>query len=639
MSAGLHLGQRLSQQMALSPQLQQSLALLQAPVLELRAMVELELVQNPVLEEMATIEIDADVKISRAEAEVTAADPAEPPADVLFDPATEQHSDEPVDQFAEEMQKLLKLDEEWRDVMSQGNSINRSSEEDEERRQHMFDSLTSGSSLQEHLLEQVRFSALSTEQKQVAEMLVGNIDDRGYLTSKPAELTFATGISTNLILEVLTVIQAFEPPGIGARDLRECLMLQLERAGQTETIEYRILRDFMEELGKRRFPEIAKHLEITPFEVQESAARLACLDPRPGARFSSTMEQSVVAEITVQQTLIMDEQPSIFPEDIEDPVSLVETLLEPDDEVARMVRGRLSIQLRGHLADWRSNRKREVDPQLLELLATDLTRIVLGEELLIDTDLLQRISLSTVARRRLEGVVSRHLPSEEGGPLLIESADRAQANRWLLDDFFPLAEKRQRIEYTVAGNDEFLPQLRINNSYKDLLSEAETSPEVREYIRDKIKAGKFLIKSLNQRQSTILGIGREIVKRQREFLEKGVEYLRPLTMDQVAAVVGVHETTVSRAVSGKYISTPQGLFELRYFFTSGVATSDGLTVSNTSVKNILLDLVSGENRSTPLSDDVLVAKLKEKGIILARRTVAKYRAELNVLPSHLRRDY
>ncbi|MSU33210.1 MAG: hypothetical protein EXS25_11280 [Pedosphaera sp.] len=351
------------------------------------------------------------------------------------------------------------------------------------------------------------------------------------------------------------------------------------------------------------------------------------------------MEQSVVAEITVQKTMIIDEQPSIFPEDIEDPVSLVETFLEPDDEVARMVRGRLSIQLRSHLADWRSNRKREVDPQLLELLATDLTRIVLGEELLIDTDLLQRISLSTVARRRLEGIVSRHIPSKEGAPLLIESADRAQANRWLLNDFFPLTEKRQRIEYTVAGNDEFLPQLRISKSYKDLLSEAETSPEVREYIRDKIKAGKFLIKSLNQRQSTILGIGREIVKRQREFFEKGVEYLRPLTMDQVAAVVGVHETTVSRAVSGKYISTPQGLFELRYFFTSGVATSDGLTVSNTSVKNILLDLVSGENRSNPLSDDVLVAKLKEKGIILARRTVAKYRAELNVLPSHLRRDY
>ena len=165
------------------------------------------------------------------------------------------------------------------------------------------------------------------------------------------------------------------------------------------------------------------------------------------------------------------------------------------------------------------------------------------------------------------------------------------------------------------------------------------SGEVREYIRDKIKAGKFLIKSIHQRQSTILNIANEIVKRQRDFLDNGVTHLHPMTMVQIAEVVGVHETTVSRAVSGKYMATPQGLFEMKYFFTSGVATSSGENMSNTSVKTILAELIGNEDRSSPLSDEELVTKLKEKSIMIARRTVAKYRAELNVLPSHLRKKY
>lgn len=669
MSAGLHLSQRLSQQMVLSPQLQQSLALLQAPVLELKAMVEQELQQNPVLEELAAIEADADIKESKAEAEATAADPTEPPEDLRFDPATEKPSDEPVDKFAEDMQKLLKMDEEWREVFAQTNSINRATEEDEERRQHMFDSLTTGTSLQEHLLEQVRFSELRPDQLQVAELIIGNIDDRGYLTSKPEELTFSTGVPTDQIQEVLRVIQSFEPAGVAARDLRECLMLQMERAGRTEDVEYLMLRDFMDELGKRRFPEIARQLGITPAEAQDAAARLARLDPRPGSDFSTAAQQYVVPELVVQKTRVVDDSPDVLPEDIEDPESLADTLCEPDDEVARMVRGRLSINVRKALENWRHSGIRDLPRPLLEGIAADLTRMVRGEELLFDAELLLRVSLSTAARRKLEGYLAAPQPAtaspKPGPPFAVETAaaptessdtapdastepeppvepesmTRARANRWLLGDFLPLAEKRERMDFTVSSNDEFMPHLRISNTYKDLLAQAETSAEVREYIRDKIKAGKFLIKSLHQRQSTILNIGREIVKRQREFMERGVEHLRPMTMVQVAEVVGVHETTVSRAVSGKYMQTPQGLFEMKYFFTSGVATSDGQTMSNTSVKNILSDLISGEDRAKPLSDDQLVSKLKEKGIILARRTVAKYRAELNVLPSHLRRAY
>jgi RNA polymerase sigma-54 factor len=193
-------------------------------------------------------------------------------------------------------------------------------------------------------------------------------------------------------------------------------------------------------------------------------------------------------------------------------------------------------------------------------------------------------------------------------------------------------------EYTVTTNNEQIPHLRISNVYKDLMAQADSSSEVRDYIRDKIRAGKFLIKSLQQRQQTILNIANEIVKRQRDFMDKGVAHLKPMTMVQVAEVVGVHETTVSRAVSNKYIDTPQGIFEMKYFFTSGIQTSTG-GVSNTSVKDMVSEMFAGENSSKPLSDQEIVKMLAEKGIVIARRTVAKYRAELNILPSNLRKVY
>jgi RNA polymerase sigma-54 factor len=199
-------------------------------------------------------------------------------------------------------------------------------------------------------------------------------------------------------------------------------------------------------------------------------------------------------------------------------------------------------------------------------------------------------------------------------------------------------------DYVVTTNNEYIPHLRISNTYKDLMAQGGNSPEVRNYIREKIRAGKFLIKSLHQRQQTILNIANEIVHRQRDFMAKGVAALKPLTMVQVAQVVGVHETTVSRAVSGKYIQTPQGMFEMKYFFTAGIQTSsnDGApttSMSNTSVKNIIEEIFKAEDTARPLSDQEVVRMLKEKGIVIARRTVAKYRSELNILPSNLRKVY
>ena len=172
-----------------------------------------------------------------------------------------------------------------------------------------------------------------------------------------------------------------------------------------------------------------------------------------------------------------------------------------------------------------------------------------------------------------------------------------------------------------------------------LVAEAASGRDVRSYIRDKIRAGKFLIRSIHQRQQTIETIAKQIVERQRDFLEKGPAHLHPMTMAQIAEVVGVHETTVSRAVSGKYIATPHGVFEMKYFFTTGYQTESGESLSNTSVKKALRELVDDEDPKKPLSDQALVAELKKQGINIARRTVAKYRDELNILPSHMRKSY
>jgi len=179
-----------------------------------------------------------------------------------------------------------------------------------------------------------------------------------------------------------------------------------------------------------------------------------------------------------------------------------------------------------------------------------------------------------------------------------------------------------------------------SNLYKDIIASGNNqTSEVKDYIRDKIRCGKFLIRSIHQRQQTIFNIVEQIVSRQRDFLEQGPSHLKPMIMREVADAVGVHETTVSRAVSGKYMATPQGVFEMKYFFTSGYQTATGESLSNISVKEAILDLVKHENGSAPLSDHEMVEILGERGIPIARRTVAKYRDELNILPSHMRRKY
>jgi RNA polymerase sigma-54 factor len=465
--AGLSQTQTLSQQQVLAPQLQQSLQILQAPMLELRNLVQQELESNPTLELEAT------------------------------EPTIEDKQREH-EEFQEEFDRLARLDEEWRDYMSQSASYSHRSAEDEERRQFFFDSLVKEETLQQHLLDQVQSSDLSEADRKVAELIIGNIDDHGFLQTAPADIANNTGMDEADISRVLDIVQTFHPVGVASRDLRECLIIQLRRLGKEQSLEFRIVDRFLPDLGKRRFPEIARRLNTTPEQVQRAANFIATLDPKPGQIFTSDPNNYVLPDVTVER--IGD--------------------------------------------DWQ-----------------------------------------------------------------------------------------------ISLNGDQIPHLRISNTYKDLMASERSKEDVRDYIRDKIRSGKFLIKSIHQRQQTISNIAHEIVKRQLEFLELGPSALKPMTMVQIADIVGVHETTVSRAISGKYISTPHGVFEMKYFFTPGYQTAGGESMSNTSVKGMIAEMVKDEDLRNPLSDKEIVEMLSAKGIPIARRTVAKYRSELGILPSNMRKTY
>jgi len=463
--------------MTLAPQMRQSLELLQVPMLELRTLIQAELEQNPTLEE----------KIQESDRiEIEPGTPSEEPAQTTAD-------------GDEEYELMARLDEEWRDYFRQNTPRASSHDENEEaRRKFMLDSLTKEESLQEHLLRQLALSGLGETETQMGELLIGNINDDGYLATTLEELEATTNFTVNELAQVLAAIQEFDPIGVGSRDLKECLLFQLRREGFKGTPMETLVADHLEELGSRKYAQIARAMKIPLEEAQRMAQHIATLEPKPGRRFTSESAPYVTPEIQIQ---------------------------------------------------------------------------------------------------------------------------------------------RVRDEYVVVTNDDQIPHLRISKHYRSLMEDPATSPDVKQYIQEKIKSSAFLIKSIHHRQQTIRSIAQEIVRVQRAFFERGVSALKPLTMSDVADVIGVHETTVSRAIAGKYVQTPQGTYEMKYFFTSGYRTADGQDVSNKTVKDQIAGLIADEDPASPLSDQAIAHALKEKGVNVARRTVAKYREELKILPSHLRKAF
>lgn len=500
MCAGFNqdLRQRQSQSLVLAPQLRQSLKILQVAALDLRSVIQEELESNPTLEDISNETDSLDAASDSSQDGVTPSDP-EDGSDASPPPADEAPSDNPESMdFSKEFDVLSKLGDDWRDYLAEGSGTQPYTSEDAERRQHFFDSLVTETSLQEHLVRQAELIDTSDDVQAALRHLIGGLDERGFLTQTPSEAALQAGLPLDASQEAARILKTFEPAGIGATDLSDCLLLQLRAQGKGECLAARIVRDHFELLTRRRIPEIARKTGVHIDDVQDAIEEIGRLDPAPGRKFADDNNRVIVPDVAVEK----------------------------------------------------------------------------------DED-----------------------------------------------------------EWKIHLNNDYIPRLRISNTYKEMIARGALTRQERDYLRERMRSGKFIINSIEQRQQTIERITREIIKVQRDFFEEGVHKLRPLTMTQIADAVGVHETTVSRAIANKYIRTPHGVFDMKFFFTPGYENSTGESVSNKSVKEMINELVTLEDKGRPLSDQELVAKLKDKGIKIARRTVAKYREELGLLPSNLRRDY
>ena len=466
-----------AQTFILSPQMQQAIKMLQMPLMDLRMLVRQEMAGNPILEETSAAEASGE------EAETGLSDDG---------------AGEPDENFDEEFARLAELDDEWRDYFRQSGSFRKYSLEDEDKRRFMETSITRPESLQDHLLAQLSIAAADEKEKRIGELIVGNIDENGYLRSSVDELAEMASCPQDEVEGVLAKVQAFHPVGVGARDLRECLLIQLSRLGKEGSLPYIIVRDFLKELAHKKYPGIARRLKKPVSRIQQAAYFIASLEPKPGR--------------------ILDGETSFT--------------ISPD--------------------------------------------------------------------------------------IFLEKTDDG---------------------YSVILNDERVPHLRISNFYRRLMSAGKLDAKTKKYIQDKVRAGKWLIKNVALRQKTIYRISEKIVQEQAEFLDKGISSLRPLTLNDIAASLNISESTVSRAIANKYIQTPQGLLELKFFFSSGLMTEGGEAVSSRNLKDRIARLIEQEDHKNPLSDKVIVDVLARKGIKLARRTVAKYRQKMRILPSNLRKQY
>lgn len=483
--------------MVLAPQLRQSLKILQVPALELRSTILQELESNPTLEELPyeDVSLDGDSDSDSPERDPDSQDYSDSDRD--GEPIRTDAS-ESLD-FSDEYAVLERMGEEWMDYWNEAAGELPYTSEAAQKRQHFFDSLTTGQSFQETLLEQARLLEPGEAVVTALEFILGSLDDSGFLTATASDLALMAQLPLSTIQQAIQLLRGMDPPGIGASGIQDCLILQLERKGQSRSLAADIIRKQWDLLLRRRIPEIARALRVKPQEVELAIESIAQLDPAPARRFAEDSNQVVTADVTV----------------------------EKDDQ-----------------GSWQ-----------------------------------------------------------------------------------------------IFLNNDYIPRLRISSSYKEMLAQGKLKGKDREYLQNMFRNGRFLISAIEQRQQTIERITRELLAVQREFFEKGKSQLRPLTMNQVADSVGVHETTVSRAIANKYIQTPHGLFEMKFFFTPGYQGDDGREVSNKSIKDRIAKIVESELPKKPFSDQKIVEILKGEGITIARRTVAKYRDELGILPTNLRRQY
>lgn len=482
MALEVKLVQKLSQSLLMTPQLQQAIKLLQLGRLEFKEAIELEILENPVLEELKEREAQNG---SEPELPISMGDVNSEGAEGLDDGVNLKNSpidwETYIDRFSD----------------SRGSALPRASGNYDDR-PPLEASLTKEASLPEHLLSQLSFCELNDDDKEIILHIVGNLNKDGYLCVSNEEIAKSCGCDISEVERVIDIVKSLDPPGVAARSLSECLLIQLENIGLGETLAARIVEHHLDKLEKRKYDLIAKQEQVAVDEVYKAINAIQALEPRPGRQFFDETVRYIVPDIYVYK--------------------------------------------------------------------------VSGE-------------------------------------------------------------------YVISLNEDGLPRLRISPYYlKVLQNEGSVDVSNRQYLVDRLKAASWLIKSIHQRQQTIFRVTESIVKFQHEFLDEGVQKLKPLVLKQVADDIGMHESTVSRVTTNKYVHTPQGVFELKYFFTSGIKTSNG-DVSSSYIKEKVRLMIAGEPPQKPISDQELVELLEKENIKIARRTVAKYRETLGIPSSSKRKRH
>jgi RNA polymerase sigma-54 factor len=474
MRLGLTQHLRQEQRLVQSPQMIQAMQVLQCPMAELRDQVEQELQENVFLE----VREEREEGDERAERE-------------LPEPGRER------DEAAELWSELDRLE---RRTDNGGVRPNRVSDDEADRRlEALYNTPDHGLSLPDHLLSQVRMMDVDEHVYRVVEHLVFSLDEEGRLAETAEQIADTLLVPIPLAQQAIDLLRSLDPAGVGARDLRDCLLMQLDRMSYVRPLTRRIVELHLDDLAMNRIPKIARDTGASVEDVKDSWAFIRDhLNPHPGADFHESRNSTVTPDVIVDE-----------------------------------VDGRFEVR-----------------------------------------------------------------------------AERGT-----------------------------IPELAISPTYKNLLQQARSDPRVHEYLRRKIEAAKWFIEAVHQRQNTIQRIASEIVSRQQDFLREGVRHLRPMKMQDVADAVGVHISTVSRAISGKYIQTPQGILDLKRFFSGGTVSDSGEMVSQRAVKDKLREIVENEDKQNPLSDDQLVDALKEAGLQIARRTVTKYRKALGLESSTRRREF
>ncbi len=468
----------LSQNLVITPQLQQAIKLLQMSRLELESAVHSELEENPILEEANDLKEEDLLRTKEASAELENKE-IEPNIDATQDPQKQ-------DEF------------EWESYLDTNQKPPPSGMAGSEEIMNYENIISTSQTLHDYLHWQMKMSGFSELEEQIADVLISYVDDDGYLKTPLTQICEEEKFELADVEDTLSLIHEFDPPGVGARDLKECLLIQAKHLEEdTQDLVY-LINNHIKDLEKKNFEAISKALNKDIREIAEICNIIYTMEPKPGRAYITNDTQYVTPDVYVYKV---------------------------------------------------------------------------GDD------------------------------------------------------------------YVVSLNEDGLPRLKISNFYKNMLKGGTTNKEEQTYIQEKLKSAVWLIKSIHQRQRTIYKVSESIVKHQREFFEKGAAFLKPMVLRDIANDIGMHESTVSRVTTAKYVHTPQGIYELKYFFNSGINSSEGDALASESVKLKIKDMVSRENVKNPLSDQKIAEILSKEGIQIARRTVAKYREMLKILPSSQRKKF